>query len=135
MRRFASDVAPSMPQGARRRNSKRRSGSEALLRAGSVSVDVVERRRFVTGLVAKPGAYRFSIGATVIHATALAGSIGQRARTGLKLCAGSRASEEELKRPRKLTPRADATATLRSPSAPARRAAGPERARFIRDEP
>ncbi len=45
--------------------------------AAYVTVDIVARRPvFVTGHVAKPGAYRFSPGMTVIHATAIAGGMG-----------------------------------------------------------
>ena len=52
-----------------------RQGLERILqRPGNVAVDVIERQPiFVTGLVAKPGAYRFTSGMAVIHATVLAG--------------------------------------------------------------
>jgi polysaccharide export outer membrane protein len=75
-----------------------------LQRPGSVSVDVIERRPvYVTGLVAKPGAYRFSAGMTVIHATALAGGTSANASApwlpteALRESARARTSEEELK--------------------------------------
>jgi polysaccharide biosynthesis/export protein ExoF len=75
-----------------------------LQRPGIVNVDVIERRPvFVTGLVAKPGAYRFTMGMAVIHATALAGGTSVSASASLlpteALREGSRArtSEEELK--------------------------------------
>ena len=75
-----------------------------LQRPGIVNVDVIERRPiFVTGLVVKPGAYRFTAGMAVIHAAALAGGTSPSAfapwlpTEALREGSRARASEEELK--------------------------------------
>jgi len=73
-------------------------------RPAYVSVDIVERRPvFVTGHVAKPGAYRFSPGMTVIHATAIAGGMGGAALAAslpieaLRENSAIRTAQEEMK--------------------------------------
>jgi len=76
-----------------------------LQRPGIVAVEIVERRPiFVTGLVAKPGAYRFTAGMAVIHAAALAGGTPSSALApwlpsdALREGARALTSEDELKR-------------------------------------
>jgi polysaccharide export outer membrane protein len=75
-----------------------------LQRPGIVTVEIVERRPiFVTGLVVKQGAYRFSPGIAVLHAVALAGGTSPSALApwlpGEALREGARAltSKSELK--------------------------------------
>ena len=96
-------------------------------RPGIVTVDVIERRPvFVTGLVAKPGAYRFSAGMAVIQATALAGGTAAGANAASlpieALREGSRmqASEEELRHLLAIQARltAERTEIQRSPARP-----------------
>jgi len=75
-----------------------------LQRPGIVTVEIVERRPiYVTGLVVKPGAYRFTTGMAVIHAAALAGGTPTGAAPwllpteALRERASALTSEEELK--------------------------------------
>ena len=114
-------------------------------RPGIVTIDVVERRPiFVTGLVAKPGAYRFSAGMAVIQATALAGGTASNANaSGLPteaLREGSRAqaSEEELKHLLAIQARLNAERTESSeivtPPALVQLAGAERAADLIRDE-
>ncbi len=76
----------------------------ALQRPGFVSIDVIERRPvFVTGLVAKPGAYTFAPGMTAMQAVALAGGTSPFARgsflptEALRESGRIRSAQEELK--------------------------------------
>jgi len=75
-----------------------------LQRPGIVTVEIVERRPiFVTGLVVKPGAYRFAADMAVIHAAALAGGTPSGALApwlpsdALREGARALTSQEELK--------------------------------------
>jgi polysaccharide biosynthesis/export protein ExoF len=116
-----------------------------LQRPAIVTVEIVERRPiFVTGLVAKPGAYRFTAGMAVIHATALAGGTSASASSillpteALREGSHARTSEEELKRllatQARLTAERDGSSEITTPPLLAQ-LAGPERAADrIRDE-
>ena len=141
-------LGPSTRKIAQRLKSSKRlplSLSELMHRPGIVTVDVIERRPvFVTGLVAKPGAYRFSAGMAVIQATALAGGTASGANAASlpieALREGSRmqASEEELRhllaiQARLTAERTESSEIVSPPSLI--QLAGPERAaNLIRDE-
>ena len=116
-----------------------------LQRPGIVNVDVIERCPiFVTGLVVKPGAYRFTAGMAVIHATALAGGTSVSASSALlptevlRESSRARTSEEELKHllatQARLTAERAESSEITTPPRLAK-LAGPERAAdLIRDE-
>ena len=94
---------------------------QAQHRRSDVTIDVLERRPiYVTGLVANPGSYPFSIGMTVLHAVAVAGGSAASALKswlpieGLRDVSRIRTAKEELKRllareARLLTEEADKT--------------------------
>jgi protein involved in polysaccharide export with SLBB domain len=95
--RATGQTAPKLADGIRA------AMEQMLQRQSTVIIDVIERRPVVVaGLVSKPGAYPFSPGMTVIHATALAGGTmfapatlpTEALREGARLVA----SKEELKR-------------------------------------
>ena len=80
----------------------RQAFERVLMHPGNVAVDVIERQPiFVTGLVAKPGAYRFSSGMAVIHATTLAGGTTSSAAVfpteALRERSHIRGAKEEMK--------------------------------------
>ena len=116
-----------------------------LQRPGIVTVEIVERRPiFVTGRVAKPGAYRFTGGMAVIHATTLAGGTSAGASSillpteALRESALVRTGGEELKRllaiQARLTAERDGSSEIKTPPLLIQLAGREGAADFIRDE-